>query len=322
MATSHKYVPTEKKRWTYGAELELVDWPQREQLASGMMIDEAERANVNSNGIAVDGTGKLYHLGGEILTVPSVEPSGPADQLLWVKTKFAEATVNFRTGLNIHVRVPGLRNNLKKLKQLQAFVHKMMPALIPIIDNIPMPTVRDFPDSRVLTGAKRDYNRCKKNHHALLPKWRLELQLKARTPQEFFEAEAVHLATGKVHWALALRNCVNLRQLMQTDTVEFRHFPGSASPAEVLNATLWCQSFLEAAFNGGLTTVEDLLRRFGPGEGRAWPKFSQYDPWLDAGYFFTSKHYNSVEIVPEHIKLWLAKPKKKVQERHVLSNES
>src|ERR1700692_2559780 len=70
MATSHKYVNTETKRWSYGAELELVNWPNREPLAPGMAIDEAELHNVNSNGVAVDGRGKLYHLGGEILTAP------------------------------------------------------------------------------------------------------------------------------------------------------------------------------------------------------------------------------------------------------------
>ena len=32
MATSHKYHNTETKRWSYGAEIEVVDWPNREPL--------------------------------------------------------------------------------------------------------------------------------------------------------------------------------------------------------------------------------------------------------------------------------------------------
>lgn len=306
MATTHKYHCTETKKFTYGAEIEVVDWDRRRaRLLPGMAIDEGERANVNSNGVAVDGTGKFYHLGGEILTAPSTDPTGPAEQLAWVKHKWPEATVNFRTGVNIHIRVPGLRDDLKKLKQLQAFIHRVMPELLPVIDPLPVPTIEEFPDKVVLAGAKRDYLRCRRNHHALLPDWRLQLQMAARTPKQFFEAEAIHEATGKVHWAIVLRACVNLRQLLQTDTVEFRHFPGSASPEEVLNATAWCKTFLEAAFGGG--SAEELLASVGPGNGRHWPKPSPYNHWLDVGYFYTSRFYNPTEVVPAHIKEWLSR---------------
>lgn len=304
MATSYKYTCT-SKRPTYGAELELVDWPRREPLLKGMAIDEKERAGVNSNGVAVDGTGKLYHLGGEILTVPSADLSGPADQMDWIKNKWPEATCNFRTGLNIHVRLPGLRENLPRLKRLQKFIHCVMPKLLPVIDPLPIPTAVQFPRLSELNGARRDYERCKRNHHFLLPEWRVELQMKTHTPKEFFEAEAIHIGTGKVHWALAIRACVNLRQLLQTDTVEFRHFPGSASPEEILNATVWCKTFLDVAFDGGDT--KELLRSVGPYDGRAWPKFSPYVPWLDEGYYFTSKEYHPANQVVINIKEWLAR---------------
>jgi hypothetical protein len=311
MATSYKYAPLKTLKWSYGAELELADWPIREPLADGMAIDEGEKHGVNSNGVAVDGTGELYHLGGEILTAPSTEPSGPADQMAWIKNRWPQATVNFRTGLNIHVRVPGLRDDLKRLKRLQAYIHKVMPVVLPIIDALPIPTAQKFPDPVALAGAKRDYLRCKKNHHSLLPEWRHTLQRKARTPKEFFEAEAIHAETGKVHWAIVLRACVNLRQLLQTDTVEFRHFPGSASPEEIFNATLWCKTFIEAAFEGETNSVsaKDLLSCAGPGAGRAWPKFSPYVRWLDEGYFYTSRYHNTPDQVRAHIADWLARYK-------------
>lgn len=307
MATSHKYTQTSNKL-TFGAELELVDWPRREPLPHGMAIDDGNYTSVNSNGVAVDGKGKTYHLGGEILTAPSENPSGPADQLVMIKQRWRDATHNYRTGLNVHVRVPGLRDNLKKLKQLQAFVHRVMPELLSIIDPIPIPTVYDYPDERAFKGADKNYATRRRDHHTLLTKERLALQMKARTPKEFFEAEAVHKETGGVHWALHARTCVNLRQMLQTDTIEFRHFFMPDSAEELLNATLWCKLFLKVAFDGhgSYTTPQELLTYF-DFDRRAWPKALPYDPWLDKGFYYTSPHYHSAETVATHIEEWLTR---------------
>jgi hypothetical protein len=270
-----------------------------------MAIDEAANTNVNSNGVAIDGPGKLYHLGGEILTAPTADVSGPADQFTQIMQKWPEASLNFRMGLNVHVRVPGLADDLKKLQKLQVFVHALMPELLPVIDPLPFPTVRTCPHPAALAGATRIYRTRKRDHYTLFPAWRRELQDAARTPKEFFEAEAIHLATNKVHWATVSRSCVNLRQLLQTDTIEFRHFPMPASAEELLSTTRWCQMFLEAAFDGGVGTPSELLEDFGFGRC-AWPTFLPYDPWLDEGYNYTSRRRNRPADVPARIDAWLA----------------
>jgi hypothetical protein len=278
-----------------------------------MAVDEGNYTSVNSNGVAVDGTGRLYHLGGEILTAPSEEVSGPADQWTAIYHRWPETTFNYRTGLNIHVRVPGLRDDLKKLKQLQAFVHRVMPELLPIIDPIPKPVTEIFGHKAPNPGERRCYTVRKRDHHTLLTPERLALQMKARTPQEFFEAEAIHLATGKVHWALAARTCVNLRQMLQTDTVEFRHFFMPVTAEELLNATVWCKFFLEAAFDGEASSLV-LLNEF-EFSRRAWPKPLPYDPWLDEGYYYTSPHTNPPEEVPARIVDWLARQNDEIGRR-------
>jgi len=303
MATTHKY-SCDSNKWTYGAELELVDWPNSEPLMPGMAIDEAEHHNVNSNGVAVDGKGKAYHLGGEILTVPSESAGGPVDQFDWIMHRWPETTSNYRSGLNIHVRVPGLRDDLSKLKRLQTFIHLAMPELLPIIDPISWPAPLINPRMSM-----KNYKKRLRDHHTLLSKRRLEVQMKARTPLEFFQAEVVHEETGKFHWAIVPRNCVNLRQLMQTDTVEFRHFFMPKTPEELLNATLWCKAFLEEALGNvpSVSCYEGLLKnRF---DGKAWPKCEPYDAWLDEGWHYTSLHNNrnSVELVKTHIEKWLKK---------------
>lgn len=304
MATKHKYNYT-SSQVSFGAELELIDWPRNESLPSGMAIDEANWTSVNSNGVAVDGPGKLYHLGGEILTAPSEDPNGPSEQLVWIMNRWPETTFNYRTGLNVHVRVPGLRDDLKKLKQLQTFINRVMPELLPIIDPIPVSIV-NCKTKEALKGAQRTYKVRKKDHHSLVAQWRFDLQMKARTPTEFFEAEAIHEATGKVHWAIVPRACVNLRQMLQTDTVEFRHFFMPATAEELLNTTLWCKMFMEVAFDGGTLSAQDLLKRFGF-EKRAWPQCLPYDPWLDEGFHFTTRHYHKPEVVLANIKKWLTR---------------
>lgn len=308
MATSHKYVQN-YKHVTYGAELELVDWPRNEPLpVKGMAIDEGAYTNVNSNGVAVDGKGKTYHLGGEILTAPTDTPDGVVEQWLAIFRKWPQTKTNYRMGLNVHVRIPGLQENLTKLKQLQVFTHKVMPTLLPVIDPILVPTPFDYPDRKVLAGAVKNYKTRCMDHHTLLTKERLKLQLKARTPKEFFEAEAVHLDTGKVHWALHARTCVNLRQLLQTDTVEFRHFFMPRNGKELFNTVGWCKLFLDMAFNGGDIGAKDLLNRF-KFMKHDWPVCLPYDAWLDEGYHYTSPRYHDATTVKTHIKEWLARHK-------------
>jgi hypothetical protein len=303
MATSHKYVQA-FKRWSYGAELELVDWPRNAPLPKGMAVDDGNYTSVNSNGVAVDGKGKTYHLGGEILTAPSENIESPAEQFDQIKQLWPETIHNYRTGLNVHVRVPGLRDDLKKLKQLQAFVHRVMPELLPIID--PIPSVSILGAS---SGEQRCYTVRRKDHYTLLPDWRLALQMKARTPKEFFEAEAIHLATGKVHWAINPRTCVNLRQMLQTDTIEFRHFFMPNTSKELLNATLWCKFFLEVAFDwsdGSIISGQELLVEFDwKKRENFWPQGLPYDPWLDKGFYYTSPKYHEAYRVKANIEEWL-----------------
>src|SRR5579863_122688 len=102
MATNYKYVST-ALHWTYGAELELDDWPRRDGLPDGLQIDP-DWSMVNSNGVAVDGPGELYHLGGEILARPVDTPVGIAHQLAAIMNKWPQTTVNHRTGVHVHIR--------------------------------------------------------------------------------------------------------------------------------------------------------------------------------------------------------------------------
>lgn len=310
MATSHKYQQSFTK-WSFGAELEFVDWPRNADLP-GLAIDEGNYTSVNSNGIAVDGKGKTYHLGGEILTAPSENIEGPSNQMQALQQRWPQMTHNYRTGLNTHVRVPGLRDDLKKLKQLQKFIHRVMPELLPVIDPILLPSEYQYFGGDY-KGAMKNFKTRQRDHWTLLSPERLKLQLSARSPREFFEAEVIDETTGKLHWAIRPRTCVNLRQMLQTDSIEFRHFFMPYTPAELLDTMRWSKYFLEAAFDGSDVSAQQLLDGFKL--KTRWPPCLPYDPWLDRGFHFTSPHVQPPFKIAGNIQQWLVNEAQEIKKR-------
>lgn len=292
--------------WTYGAELELSDWPRGRMVllpVAGMGIDLRDVTMVNSDGVAVDPRGELYHLGGEIQTCPSTTPDGVADQLTTILHHWPMTTVNYRSNLHVHVRMPGLREDLVLLKRIQAYAHRWLPEVLPIIEPIPVPQIAGFTDQAAYMGAMRRYRRRRVSHQTLLSAERLGWQMEATTIQEFREAEVRHPETRALHWAIHPRLCLNLRQLWETDTIEFRHFPGTVLPWKLASAVNWCSAFLAHA----MCDEPPLLLARNYEQGRMLPTFEPYDHYLETGYRLTSRKYHDAETVRTNIALWLAR---------------
>lgn len=296
------------KGWTYGAELELSDWLRHEPLpVRGMGIDVRDVTMVNSDGVAVDPTGKLYALGGEIQTTPTETPEGQAAQLMDIMRKWPQTTVNYRSNLHVHVRVPGLRENLPLLKKLQSYAHRWLPEVLPIIEPIPEPVIpAAWPDKAEYTGARKRWARRKVSHQKLLSAERLKLQLTARTPEEFRDLEYMNHRTGRLHPAIHPRLCFNLRQLWETDTIEFRHFPGTVNSEELRAAVTWCQEFLVMAMSDAnpVSYAEYIA------SARVLPRFEDYDHWLETGYQLTSRATQRAADIPGNIERWLSENKR------------
>lgn len=276
-----------KTRWTYGAEFELSDFPQSRPHRWRTDLDWTM---VNSNGIAVDPSGRVYKFGGEILTFPTTCASGVSDQLSEFIVKFPEASVNYRSNLHIHVRVPGLRGDLGKLKKLQMYNSRWLPILLPIIEPIPAPLRSEYLDSKEWLGARKRYARRKVSHQRIMPDEIVSRQLAASSCTQFFDAEAIYQPTGKLLWATKPRCAVNLRQLLVTDTIEFRHFPGTCDPLKVFTAVCWCRDYLKAAFDDA-NALELLQTVY---SDKPWPKFHPYIHWMEERFLVTNPHYVGV----------------------------
>lgn len=280
----------DSREWTYGAEHELADWPALtlgKQLP-GFGRDTKDITCVNSNGIANDPTLRYYTLGGEINTPPSGMIAEQGAYLHQIISVYPEAKVNYRSNLHFHIRVPGLRNNLDALKRFALFNDTQLRAgILDIVEPIDKPYRGDYPEETAWRGALRRWKRRRRSHHTILPINRLPLQLGAQTVERFFEAEVPYSRAGRPLWHAQARAAVNLRQLMETDTIEFRHFPGTLAPNKVTMAGLWCKVYTQCALEWeGSPANINLPGEFqsAGGDFTLLPKFEPYVHWQEVRY--------------------------------------
>jgi hypothetical protein len=283
-------IDTKGYTWTFGCEHELADWDSLETLPKGF-ARSPDYTIVNSNGIAAQPDVRVYRYGGEINTPPTSGPEGQVSCLNQIRNQFPMCSVNHRSNLHVHIRVPGLKDSLKHLKQLQAYIHQELPTVIDLIEPIPRGGT---------PAARKRAKRRRISHHTLLKAERLKHQLEATTLQEFFEREVPRTKAGKPMWHAQPRLAVNLRQLVQTDTIEFRHFPGTLNPFELVTCIRWCSEFLLAAFEGSslLALYQDKYKpRYN--HRYKFPRFPGFKEALEVGYQATACHngLNRTEIV-------------------------
>lgn len=291
------------KNWTYGCEHELADWDTRWGW-EGYGRDP-EPNIVNSNGIAADPLLKSYPFGGEINTPPSSSPDVQGELLERFLKRHERAKVNYRTGLHVHIRVPGLIDNLQGLKRLQKYIMDNY-GVYPLVDRMPAPTEDQYSTKEEYLGARRRWNWMKMAHWTVIPKDRVESQLRATTVKEFFELEVPKSKTGKVLWHAQPRAAINLRQLLQTDTIEFRHFAATLSPLETITAIEWCRDFLAAALSGDdYSAIRLFVDKY---SNRVFPSLDDcpYIHWMELRWAATSVSKLPRGTVDENIKRILA----------------
>ena len=250
-------------------------------MPEGFGEDRRDVTVMNNNGIAADPKGRAYDWGGEINTPPSDTPCGQVDALRTILSMHPGATVNHRSNLHVHIRVPGLRDDLASLKQIARYNAANLKIALSLVEPIPAPTRFEYADFIQYTGAVRRYKRRLRSHHMTLSGSRTMRQLAAQSSFEFFSAEVPVSAGGKPQWHLGIRTAINLRQLQETDTIEFRHFPGTLNADELLTCVEWCRDYLDAALHTG-ERAQALFNRLY--RTRRFPKFPQYIHALEERY--------------------------------------
>lgn len=280
--------------WTYGAEYEWGDWFYNGELPKDYGRDVKDFTCMSSNGIANDPKGKSYAYGGEINTPPYTSPWQLVLGKEWLVKQLEvigpTPTVNHRSNLHLHIRVPGLKDDLAALKRVQQFIHTHMRDVLAVIQPLsrPAPTsgggLLRGTSAEAYEGALRRWRRRRVSHQSLLTPKRLEYQLGADTVEEFFKRE-VPQSKGQPQWHLQPRLCVNVRQLLETDTIEFRHFAGTLNSTELNSAVEWCHLFMECALCDDAQLLSKELEKMKTGQ-RRWhfPVFPQYIHYLENRY--------------------------------------
>lgn len=279
---------------TFGCEFEFADIPRREPLPKDFKWDDRDCTIVNSNGIANDPKGILYGFGGEINTPPTDTISGQVEVLSFLKKKYPTARVNYRSNTHAHIRVPGLKDDLRALKRIAMYNRYWLLKVLPVIEPIPYPNGDDYPGELEWLGALRRYKRRKRSHHTVLTEKRTARLLTAQTLEEFFRFEVPEDAAGRPMWYAQARAAVNLRQILQTGTIEFRHFPGTLDEGELRHCFDWCEHYLLCALcpTWGLKPENlDPWQTFKPEQGvqtlARFPTFAPYDHALEIRYRMT-----------------------------------
>jgi hypothetical protein len=287
--------------FTYGVELEYADVKFGTPLPEGCQWNQKDNTIVNSTGIANDPNGKLWEFGGEINTRPTKTISEQLQVIREINEALTESgyppVINYRCNLHIHVRVPGLSQDLESCKKLLKYNMLYAQEAFDVIEQIPVPTRSEYPDPAAYEGALKRMKRRHRSHQYMLPKSRTDEMLAATTVKEFYEGHAPLTEKGRM-WFFSPREGINLRQMWEeTETIEFRHFPGTISLVEMESCIHWCATYLDNVLNDHNLTPRELFY----GELYKFPKFGHYDYKLECGYQLTNFDSNKKADIARRI---------------------
>lgn len=210
---------------SYGMEIEAVDFDRMKiNLPEGCKWAKKEVTLINSNGRAVDSTGKTgFTLGGEINTVPTntlFQQEKVAKECLKV-LKSAGATVNYRCNLQAHIGLPNFikedeKETIRALKLIQQYVYTHCGTILMLtMGDTNFKKLPEYPNSFWI-------------HHQELPlkPWKHKALMEAESVEDirksFFRTES-----GNHHFSNIQRQYINLHSFFKYGTIEFRHFYAS-----------------------------------------------------------------------------------------------
>lgn len=273
---------TQSKDWTFGAEHEFADWDIRLPLTKHTAIDVDHTTLVNSNGIANSGDGSLYSFGGEVTTSPTDTIDGQCGILSEFLELHPVANVNYRSAVQLHIRVPGLREDAAALKRLIKFGAQWLP----MVHDRLGPTIKR-PESFATIRERQSFTNYRQRlngRRRVLKDLQIKQMLLADTYEKIGDAECINYSDdGKPLWFLSKRSAVNLRQLKVTDTIEFRHHAGTTDPEQLRCAFSWWKTYLECAlFDPGVD-----LEKVWDEHDHNFPVQRDYSHWHEERFFAT-----------------------------------
>jgi hypothetical protein len=278
------------KNFTFGSELEIADIDTKLKLPEGNKWDYRDYTIVNSSGVGNDPKKEIVRWGGEINVKPTDSAEEQAEEIFKVYSSLGDKkSVNYTTNFHIHVRVPGLNNNIELLKKVATYIFKHQESIFSITEKLEEPTRKDYDSDEAFKGAKKRFARRKVSHQNKLSEKIYNKMLLASTPKEFYEAHAPRSKDGKLQFQLVTRCGINLMQLFnETDTIEFRHFSMSFNEEEVYSCIKWCEFITDAMIYSNKTPSQI----FEENNWMIFPKFHKYNHELQK--IFNLTHFGKL----------------------------
>lgn len=236
--------------WSYGAELEVGDVSRKSPIPPELgewALTETDVVNIHGamRGRACDPLGEEPAWGGEVNMAPVLgDPQAAGNRMRLILQHLYSIPGNnpSYTSLNashVHVRVPGLRSDIKALKKLQQYV----------IDNqdfmIENTYMKDYVPPVWSKESRKAHTVPLDGKRKMQPWMNENIQKMASTPDEFFDLQ-MKGKDGVTNYRI-FRYCVNTYNLRLIDTVEFRWFRASLSAVEWANMFLFCRRFMAEA---------------------------------------------------------------------------
>jgi protein-tyrosine phosphatase len=288
----------DKSNFTYGLELEYADVLVGSDLPAGCCWNDRDYSIVNSSGIANDPKCKLWPFGGEINTRPTDSVEEQIEVVENVNVMLhPKPVVNYKCNMHVHIGVPGLDQDLQGCKKLLQYITDHQKVLR-VVDPLPRPVVSMFHTHEEYEGALARRRRNLVSHRKMLPDARLGMIMQANTIDEFMDEHASLSKDGKRLWFISPRPGINIRQLQETKTIEFRHFFQTLDMREVKSSLIWCREFMHLALTSGedpLTIFDNHSLKFPTKYGGAHVML--YDHYLYTLFKHTNLHSNNRKTV-------------------------
>lgn len=243
-----KYDP---RTFTFGAELEVSDVDRRIPIPSHLgefALTETDVINRHAErrGLACDPLGIAPHWGGEVNLRPAASVSEAGERMaeLLAHLKSQPGNIPDYDAFNashVHVRVPGLRDDIDALKRLQQFV-------IDHQDRIIAHSFRNYVPPPWSKSRQKVHTVPLDGKRKMQPWMNDNIQRLAKTPEEFFALQCKGKDGVKPY--RIFRYCVNTYNLRLIDTVEFRWFRPTLLDVHWKEMFAFVHDFMDAALNG------------------------------------------------------------------------
>ena len=243
-------------KFTYGCELEIPDWNCLKYTGSlektGAKRNLLDTTIINSSGVSNDPKLRTCIFGGEINTKPTGTIIEQVQHISDILNSIGPYGVNHSQNLHLHIRIPGLKDNLNLLKQFCNWIYQSQDF---IIENVIYPEIERIASLGVIESdeykkiRKKFYNRRKESRARHYYQFEIDQINSAVDFESWYYGHCSRNARGEIFYPSLHRQYISPTQLKQTDTIEFRFFSFENSLEKIRNAFEFCQQCVEFMLN-------------------------------------------------------------------------